>query len=53
MPTTWTTHLGKRVLYTDFRECKKTLINTYSVLTGVDARAFDSETAALVYLVSK
>ena len=32
---------------------KKILINTYSVLTGIDARAFDSEAAALAYLVSK
>jgi hypothetical protein len=117
MPTTWITHQGKRVLYTDFRDCKteaemeavfekavqmvlaspdpvltmnnfdgvavpgtflrtlrtrgadykhkvrakavlgvtgikKTLINTYSVLTGIDARAFDTEAAALAYLVS-
>jgi hypothetical protein len=32
---------------------KKILINTYSVLTGIDARAFDSEATALAYLVSK
>jgi|MudIll2142460700_1097286.scaffolds.fasta_scaffold149232_2 hypothetical protein len=118
MPTTWITHEGKRILYTDFRDChsesemeavfekavqivltspepvltmnnfdgvavppsflrtlrtrgadykhnvrakavlgvtgiKKTLINTYSVLTGIDARAFDTEAAALAYLTSR
>ena len=32
---------------------KKTLINTYSVLAGIDARAFATEAEALAYLVSK
>jgi hypothetical protein len=118
MPTSWITHEGKRIVYTDFRDCKsegemrevfekavqmvlaspepvltmnnfdgvavpaaflrtlrtrgadyrhnvrakavlgvtgikKTLINTYSVLSGIDARAFDTEAEALAYLVSK
>jgi hypothetical protein len=118
MPTTWITHEGKRIIYTDFRDCKseaemealfekavqmvlaspepvltmnnfegiapspaflrtlrtrgadykhkvrakavlgvtgikKTLINTYSILTGIDARAFDTEAKALAYLVSR
>ena len=118
MATSWITHGGKRILYTDFRDCKtetemaalfekavqtvlaspepvltmnnfdgvavssefmrklkkrgadykhnvrakavlgvtgikKTLINTYSVLTGIDARAFDTEAEALAYLASR
>ena len=118
MPTTWITHDGKRILYTDFRDCKsetemeavfekavqivldspepvltmnnfegvavsrtflrtlkargadykdkvkakavlgvtgirRTLLNTYSVLTGIDARAFATEAEAIAYLVSK
>ena len=118
MPTTWITHDGKRILYTDFRDCKseaemeavfekavqivlaspqpvltmnnfegffpsgaflrklrtrgadykhnvrakavlgvtgikRTLINTYSVLTGIDARAFQTEAEALAYLASQ
>jgi hypothetical protein len=118
MPTTWITHEGKRIIYTDFRDCeseaemtavfekavqmvlaspepvltmnnfdgvavsptflralrtrgadykhnvrakavlgvtgiKRTLINTYSILTGIDARAFNTEAEALAYLVSK
>lgn len=118
MTTSWLTHQGRRVLYTDFRDCgseaqmvevfekavqlvlaspepvltmnnfdgvvvsaaflrtvrargaeykhnvrakavlgvtgiKKTLINTYSILTGIDARAFATEAQALAYLVSK
>ena len=118
MPTTWITHEGRSIIYTDFRDCrseaemealfekavqmvlaspepvltmnnfdgvspsaaflrrlrtrgadyrhkvrakavlgvtgvKKTLINTYSVLTGIDARAFDTGAEALAYLVSK
>jgi hypothetical protein len=32
---------------------KKTLLNTYSVLTGIDARAFATEAEAIAYLVSK
>jgi hypothetical protein len=116
--TTWVSCEGKRILYTDFRECdteaemeeefekavqivlaspepvltmnnfegvtvsgsfvrklrarggdyqhnvkakavlgvtgiKKTLLNTYSVLTGIDARAFATEAEAIAYLVSK
>jgi hypothetical protein len=118
MSTRWITHEGKRIVYTDFRDCKseaemeavfekavqmvlaspepvltmnnfegvapsaaflrtlrtrgadyrhkvkakavlgvtgvkKTLINTYSVLAGIDARAFDTEGEALAYLVSR
>ena len=118
MSTRWITHEGKRIIYTDFRDCKseaemnavfekavemvmaeaepvltlnnfdgvlvppdflhklrvrgaeyshkvkakavlgvtgmkKTLINTYSVLTGIDARAFGTEAEALDYLASK
>lgn len=118
MPTSWITRGGKRILYTDFRDCqseaemaslfekaveavlaspelvltlnnfdginvtraflrtlerrahdykhkvkakavlgvtgvKKILINTYSVITGIDARAFDTEEAAVSYLVSR
>jgi hypothetical protein len=75
MPTTWITHEGKRILYTDFRDCHSesemeavfekavqivltspepvTMNNTYSVLTGIDARAFDTEAAALAYLTSR
>ncbi len=118
MATTWITHEGKRILYTDFRDCaseaemtavfekavqivlaspepvltmnnfegvavsrtflrtlkargadykdkvkakavlgvtgiKKTLLNTYSILTGIDARAFETEAEALAYLASK
>jgi hypothetical protein len=118
MPSTWITHAGKKIIYTDFRGCqsetemvalfdkavqevlaspdlvltmnnfdgvsvsprfvrylesrgatykhkvrakavlgvtgmKKILINTYSVLTGIDARAFDTEADALAYLTSK
>jgi len=32
---------------------KKTVINTYSVLAGINARVFDTEAEALAYLVSK
>ena len=56
MPTTWITHQGERILakaVLGVTGIKKTLINTYSVLTGIDARAFDSEAAALAYLVAK
>lgn len=118
MSTRWVTHQGKRVIYTDFRDCrsesemeavfekavqmvlaepepvltlnnfegvvvssaflqklktrgteynhkvrakavlgvtgvKKTLINTYSILAGIDARAFATEAEALSYLVSR
>jgi hypothetical protein len=119
MPATWITHEGKRILCTDFRDCKseaeieavfetavqmvlaspeavlvmnnfegvapslsflrtlrtrgvdykhkvrakavlgvsddnkKTVINTYSVLAGINARVFDTEAEALAYLVSK
>lgn len=118
MSTRWITHQGKRIIYTDFRDCKseaemdavfekavqmvlaepepvltlnnfdgvtvppsflpklrsrgaeyshkvrakavlgvtgmkKTLINTYSILTGIDARAFRTEAEALAYLVSR
>jgi hypothetical protein len=118
MSTRWITHEGKRIIYTDFRDCssvaemevvfekaiemvlaepgpvltlnnfdgvsvptaflhklrargavyshkvkakavlgvtgvKKTLINTYSILTGIDARAFDTEAEAIAYLVSR
>lgn len=118
MPATWITHKGKRILYTDFRDCaseaemevvfekavqivlaspepvltmnnfegvapsgtflrklrtrgadyktkvrakavlgvtgvKRILINTYSVLTGIDARAFQTEAEALDYLASQ
>ena len=118
MSTRWITHQGKRIIYTDFRDCrseaemdavfekavqmvlaepepvltlnnfdgvivppaflhklrargadyshkvkakavlgvtgiKKTLINTYSILTGIDARAFSTEAEALAYLVSR
>jgi hypothetical protein len=31
---------------------KKTLINTYSIRTGIDARAFGTEAEAIAYLVS-
>lgn len=118
MPTQWITHAGKRIIYSDFRECKseaeaialfektadmvlaekepvltmnnfdgidvsaaflarmrkrgeaykhlvkakavlgvtgikKIYINTYSILTGIDARAFTTEQEALAYLVSR
>ncbi len=118
MATTWMSREGKRILYTDFRDCdteaemeevfekavqivlaspepvltmnnfagvnvsgsflrklrvrgldyqhnvrakavlgvtgiKKTLLNTYSVLSGIDARAFATEAEAIAYLVSK
>jgi len=118
MSTRWITHEGKRIIYTDFRDCKseaemnavfekavemvmaeaepvltlnnfdgvlvppdflhklrvrgaeyshkvkakavlgvtgmkKTLINTYSILTGIDARAFGTEAEALAYLASR
>jgi hypothetical protein len=32
---------------------KRTLLNTYSVLTGIDARGFETEAEAIAYLVSK
>jgi hypothetical protein len=32
---------------------KRTFINTYSVLTGIDSRAFATEAEAIAYLVSK
>jgi hypothetical protein len=32
---------------------KKTVINTYSVLAGINARVFDTEAEALACLVSK
>jgi hypothetical protein len=32
---------------------KRTLLNTYSVLTGIDARAFATEAEAIAYLVAK
>lgn len=118
MGTSWITREGKRIIYTDFRDCaseaemvaifdkavemvmaspepvltmnnfegvnvssaflsrlrtrgvayqhkvkakavlgvtgiKRTLINTYSVLTGIDSRAFATEAEAIAYLVSK
>lgn len=118
MPVSWISHEGKRIIYTDFRDCesedemrtlfeqavemvlaepepvltlnnfigvpvssslmkhlrtrgadyshmvrakavlgvtgvKKTLINTYSILAGIDARAHNTMEEALAYLASQ
>jgi hypothetical protein len=118
MSVRWITHQGRRIIYTDFRDCqteaemgevfekavqmvlaepepvltlnnfegvtvsaaflqklktrgteynhkvrakavlgvtgvKRTLINTYSILVGIDARAYATEAEALAYLASR